>query len=101
MNYIHKYYTRHRPRDPLYNLPKARFIEVIRRIHHHLIAKLLSGDDIILPLRMGRIEVRKINATLEVKDGKVKTNRKVDWHATLKMWYEYPHTKLNKQLVYF
>ena len=50
--------------------------------------KLLMGEDIILPCKMGKIEVRKYNRSISIKNGKVVTNLPIDWDRTLKLWSE-------------
>ena len=50
--------------------------------------KLLMGEDIILPCKMGKIEVRKYNRSISIKNGKVVTNLPIDWNRTLKLWSE-------------
>ena len=37
---------------------------------------------------MGTIEVRKYDASISIKDGKVRSNLPVDWDRTLKLWSE-------------
>ena len=37
---------------------------------------------------MGTIEVRKYDARISIKDGKIKTNLPIDWDRTLKLWSE-------------
>jgi hypothetical protein len=36
---------------------------------------------------MGQLEVRKYETYVKFKDGKIKTNRGIDWNATLQLWY--------------
>jgi hypothetical protein len=48
---------------------------------------------------MGQIELRKYNTYVKFDDGKIKTNRGVDWDATLKLWYEDSEAKENKIIV--
>lgn len=61
---------------------------IVKTINLALQDQLLNGKDILLPNRMGRIEIRKFKAKLEYKDGKVITNLPVDWKRTLDLWWE-------------
>lgn len=61
---------------------------IIKTINKHLQDQLVQGKDVILPRRMGRIEIRKFKAKLVLKDDKIETNLPVDWDRTLKLWYE-------------
>lgn len=64
------------------------FYSIIRKINNYLADLLLQGHDIELPCRMGTIEVRKYDASISIKDGKVRSNLPVDWDRTLKLWSE-------------
>ena len=64
------------------------FYSIIRKINNYLADLLLQGHDIELPCRMGTIEVRKYDASISIKDGKVRSNLPIDWDRTLKLWSE-------------
>lgn len=64
------------------------FYSVIRTVNNHLADLLAAGNDITLPHSMGRIEIRKYEANIKMKDGKVVTNLPIDWDRTLKLWSE-------------
>lgn len=64
------------------------FYSIIRRMNNLLADALIHGHDIKLPCRMGTIEVRKYDARISIKDGKIKTNLPIDWDRTLKLWSE-------------
>ena len=64
------------------------FYSIIRKINNYLADLLLQGHDIELPCRMGTVEVRKYDASISIKDGKVRSNLPVDWDRTLKLWSE-------------
>ena len=48
---------------------------------------------------MGGLELRSNNTYVKFKNGKLKTNRMIDWNATLKLWYNDKEAKHKKQLV--
>lgn len=75
------------------------FGAIIREVNIELVNTLLEGHDIILPCRMGRIELRKYFPKIEYKDGKVVTNLPVNWQQTLKYWHESPEAHKNKTLI--
>lgn len=64
------------------------FYRVIREVNNNLAYLLSYGVDISLPHHMGRLEVRKYDANIHIKDGKVITNLPIDWDRTLKLWSE-------------
>lgn len=64
------------------------FYIIIRHVNKYLAECLSEGQDVVLPCRMGRLEVRKFGARIQLKDGVIKTNLPVDWDRTLKLWSE-------------
>lgn len=81
------------------SLKEEEFYKIIRTVNNLLAKELLKGKDVKLPQKMGMLEVRKYDTYVRLQDGKIKTNRKVDWNATLKLWYENEEAKEEKLLV--
>ena len=81
------------------SLTEHEFYSIIRRVNDYLAESFLQGNDIKLPHRMGRIELRKYDAKIDIVDGKVKTNLPIDWDRTLKLWYEDEEAYKEKTLV--
>ena len=69
-------------------LSEHEFYSIIRKVNEYLADSLLRGHDIVLPHKMGRIEVKKYEARITLEGNKVKTNLPIDWDRTLKLWYE-------------
>lgn len=69
-------------------LDEKEFRKVIRYINNLLQESLASGEDINLPCRMGRLELRKFKTKVSFRDGKMITNLPIDWDETLNLWYE-------------
>lgn len=70
------------------SLNEKEFRRVIRYINSILQESLVSGEDINLPCRMGRLELRKFKTSVSFRDGKMITNLPIDWDETLNLWYE-------------
>lgn len=64
------------------------FYSVVRTVNNHLADLLAAGNDIQLPHNMGRIEIRKYEPNIHIKEGKVIANLPIDWDRTLKLWSE-------------
>lgn len=94
-----RYYRKIKPADSKYVLTDCQYLSIIREINNHLRDYIIQGNDVILPERMGRLELRKKTIYKKFKEGKLKTNSPIDWNATLKLWYDNPVCKKNKQLV--
>ena len=94
-----KYYRKIKPTDSKYVLTDCQYLKIIRLINNELRQSLINGNDILLPERMGRLELRKSTNSIKFVDGKIKTNLPVDWNTTLKLWYTNPSSKIKKQLV--
>ena len=75
------------------------FYSIIRKVNEYLAIELENGNDVKLPCRMGRLELRKSEAKINIVNGKIKTNLPVDWNRTLKLWYEDEEAYKNKTLV--
>lgn len=80
-------------------LTEHEFYTIIRQVNNHLADELLNGNDIILPHRMGRIELRKYDARISFNKGILKTNLPVDWNETLKLWSEDEEAYKNRTLI--
>jgi hypothetical protein len=85
------------------NLPRAvtehEFYTIIRQVNNLLVESLLTGDDIILPYRMGTIELRKYAAKIVFNGDKLVTNLPIDWDRTLKLWAEDEEAFKNRTLI--
>ena len=78
---------------------EAQFYAIIRTVNELMAEELKEGRDVQFPQKMGQLEVRKYETFVKLVNGKVKTNRGVDWNATLKLWFEDEEAKENKTLV--
>lgn len=72
---------------------------IIKAINNTLRDQLLNGKDIDLPHKMGRIEIRKFKAKMDIKEGKLVTNLPPDWKRTIDLWCEDPESYEAKTLV--
>lgn len=80
-------------------LTEHEFYSIIRKVNDYLADSFLHGNDIKLPHRMGRIELRKYDVRISLDGEKVKTNLPIDWDKTLKLWYEDEEAYKEKTLV--
>lgn len=69
-------------------LTEHEFYTIVRQVNNYLAEELLHGHDIVLPHRLGRIELRKYDTKMAIKNGILKTNFPIDWDRTLKLWSE-------------
>lgn len=75
------------------------FYSIIRTVNNLIAQELINGNDVRLPQRMGQLEIRKYDTYVKFVEGKLKTNRGIDWQATLKLWYDDEEAKDSKMLV--
>lgn len=80
-------------------LTEHEFYSIIRRMNNYLAESLILGNDITLPNKMGRLELRKYDVRFSFKDGKVRSNLPIDWDKTLKLWHEDEEAYRDKTLV--
>lgn len=95
----YKYYRKNKPKDSKYILTESQYFSIIRKINKLLGDNLVKGNDVTLPCRLGRLELRKNNVNITIKDNKVKANLPIDWDKTLKLWYEDEESYKNKTLI--
>lgn len=69
-------------------LTEHEFYTIVRQVNNYLADELLQGQDIVLPHRLGRIELRKYATRMSFENGVLRTNLPVDWDRTLKLWSE-------------
>lgn len=94
-----QYYRKIKPQDPKYVLTDCEYLHIIRLINDHLRDFLIEGKDVVLPEKMGRLELRKHSNSIKFVDGKLQTNLPINWDATLKLWFNNPKCRERKQLV--
>lgn len=95
-----KYYRKKRPKDKKFTLVESQYFSIIRDINNLLSEALIKGEDINLPERMGKIEIRKYKLEPKIgEDGKLVYKAPIDWDATLKLWYEDEESRNDKTLV--
>lgn len=80
-------------------LKEHEFYSIVRQVNNLLVDNILHGQDIILPYRLGAIELRKYSSRVSIKDGKVRTNLPIDWDRTLKLWAEDEESYKERTLV--
>lgn len=95
----YKFYRKNKPKDPKYVLTESQYFAITRKVNKFLAEALSKGEDVILPFRLGRIEVRKYESRITWDGKKVKSNLPIDWDRTLKLWYEDEEAYKNKTLI--
>lgn len=75
------------------------YYKILRRVNQCLLDALLEGNDIVLPYKMGIIQLVKSNRGVKIKDGVVTNSFPIDWDRTLKLWHEDKESFNNKVLV--
>ena len=96
----YKWYRKNKPDNKKYILSESQYFAIIRQMNNILSEELARGNEVILPLRMGILEIRKYEKSIKIgEDDKVITNLPVDWDNTLKLWYEDREAYENKTLL--
>ena len=95
----YKYIRKNKWFNKIRPLTEHEFYSIIRGVNNILAEELSNGNDVTLPNKMGRLELRKYNANVSFVEGKLKTNLPIDWNRTLKLWYEDSPSRKNKTLI--
>lgn len=93
------YYRKVRPKESKYVLTDVEFLSIIRKTNDILRQLIIQGEEVTLPEKMGKLELRKKQTVVEFKEGKLKTNLPIDWNSTLKLWYEDEQSHKEKRLI--
>lgn len=81
------------------DIPISTIRTIIKRVNELVSDEVANGHLIKLPLMMGQLELRHVDTYVKFVDGKLKTNRPIDWKATLKLWYSDEQCKEQKILI--
>lgn len=95
----YKFYRKTKPKESKYILTESQYFSIIRKVNKLLADLLSKGDDVTLPCRLGKLEIRKYKANIVLEGNKIKTNLPIDWDRTLKLWYEDEESYKNKILI--
>lgn len=80
-------------------LTERTFGAIVKAVNSLLACRLLEGHDVVLPHRMGILELRKYASKIEFKNGKLVTNLPIDWKKTLQLWHSDSEAYENKTVV--
>lgn len=96
-----KYYRKNRPKQrSYYKMTCDQYYKLLRRVNEYLIELLMKNAQVVLPNKMGELVVLKKAAKVVFDEkGKMRTNRPINWDATIKLWFEDPEAEKNKTLV--
>ena len=75
------------------------FYSIIRGINDLLAEELKRGGTVIFPAKMGKLELKKLQAGVSLVDGKLKITYPIDWDETVRLWYKDEEAKKNKTLL--
>lgn len=81
------------------NISRKDFGMIIKEVNKRMAKVLSKGEEVILPHRMGKLELRKRETKTVIKNDKIKTNLVVDWRKTLDLWYEDESSYESRKLV--
>lgn len=96
----YKYYRHNRPKDKsYYKMSEGQYYKLIRTVNEYLVDILFSNAQVILPNRLGELAIIRMPAKVTIQDGKLKTNRPINWDATIRLWFEDPEAEKKKTLV--
>ena len=77
------------------------FYAIVRGINDLLAENITNGETVVLPKRMGRLELRKFKRGVTMKNGKLKITYPINWLETQKLWYNDEEAMKEKVLIRF
>ena len=76
------------------------FYAIIRHMNNLYADKIAKGYTVHFPCKMGKLELRKEQRGVFIDEkGNMKITYPVDWHETLKLWFEDPEARSQKLLI--
>lgn len=76
------------------------YLKIVNEFMIFISKKLINNGELILPERMGILQIRGRKQKPKVVDGKIK-NIGVNWIETKELWEKDENAKKNKQLIYY
>lgn len=83
---VYKWIRRNKWLDIGGPITQHQFYFIIRNINKELIQQFFTKQCIVLPHKMGRIELVKNKTKVVIKDGKLKIKKAINWGETLEYW---------------
>lgn len=80
-------------------LDNSTFRKIIKEMHLEIRERLADGEIIELPYGAGEFVVTSYEPKAYLKDNKLKSNYRIDWNNTLKLWNNDEEAKKNKILL--
>lgn len=82
------------------DIPYKNFSTIIKEMNKVMGKYIANGEEMVLPQRMGKIEIRRYEPGIRMIDGKpVPYSMAINWKETLKLWEIDEESRKNKVLV--
>lgn len=95
----YNYYKNNTKSSEKINLSDYR--KLMNSFNTFLMKKILEGNEITLPHRLGKISIQGIHQNIRLDEqGNIKGTR-IDWFSTKDLWFKNPEHAQKKTLVYF
>lgn len=100
---VNDYYRDFKRKNKNTTITRKIYGDVVKDFNSFLRDNLsLRGREIILPHKMGRIELRKTKTEVKInEDGSIKNNMAINWKETIKLWNDSPISKEKKTKIRF
>lgn len=80
-------------------VPLKEYLDINAAYNKFLINKVLEGEEVTLPSRLGTLSIQGRKPKIRMEDGQIR-GLSPDWVKTKKLWEENEQARLKKQLVY-
>lgn len=95
----YNYYKKHKTSSNLLTISDYR--KLMNSFNTFIMKKILEGNEVILPCRMGRMSIQGIHQNIRLDEyGNIKGTR-IDWFSTKGLWATDPEHAKKKTLIYF
>lgn len=100
---VNDYYRDFKKKNKGTTITRKVYGDVIKDFNSFLRNSLsLQGREIILPNKLGRVELRKTKTEVKIaEDGSIKNNMAINWKETIKLWNSSQQAKDKKTKIRF
>lgn len=100
--FYYRHFNKIKPNSKEYHIGNELYSSIINSMNSMIVDRLIDSGSVKLPCGLGKLSILKVkNESWIDKNGKLRTNRKVDMMSTLKLWYEDDESRSKKTLVRF
>lgn len=98
-HYYNHFITTDKSSNRMFNISKDLYKRILERLVEVYLQNLYLTGSGVLPFKVGKFVIREFEHKPKIVDDKLVYSGPVDWHKTLKLWYDDKEAEKNKVLI--